>query len=80
MVQYYFSQPATVTAWKAPNNHLFESQSGYITNLTYIDLAKNYTKELSSFMKDFYSVKHWFVEGLNDYISYNKGVRSWVEN
>lgn len=31
-------------------------------------------------MKDYYSVKHWFVEGNNDYISYYKGVRNWVEN
>lgn len=80
MIQYYFSQPAVVTTWKAPNNKLFESQSGYISNKTYADMAKNYTRELSTFMKDFYSVRHWFVEGLNDYISYYKGVRNWIES
>lgn len=80
MVQYYFSQPAVVAAWKAPNTKLFESQSGQISNRTYVDLAKNYTKELSSFMKDFYSVRHWFVNGQYDYISYYKGARNWVEN
>lgn len=79
MVQFYFSQPAVVTAWKAPATKLFESQSGYISNLTFVDLAKNYTKDLSSFMKDYYSVKHWFVEGTSDYVSYYKGVRNWVE-
>lgn len=44
MIQYYFSQPATVTAWKAPTTRLFESQSAYIANKTYVDNAKNYTK------------------------------------
>lgn len=79
MIQYYFSQTAVVNAWKAPNARLFESQSGYISNLTYVDLAKNYTKDISTFMRDYYSVKHWFVEGSNDYISYYKGVRNWLE-
>lgn len=31
-------------------------------------------------MKDFYSVKHWFVYGQYDYITYYKGGRNWVEN
>jgi hypothetical protein len=44
LVQYYFSQPSNVAAWKTPNARLFESQSGYIANLTYVDIAKNYTK------------------------------------
>lgn len=78
MVQYYFSQPAVVAAWKAPTTRLFESQSAYIANKTYADIAKNYTKELSQFMKDYYSVKHWFVEGTSDYISYYKGLKNWV--
>ena len=80
MIQYYFSQPSVVTAWKAPNNRLFESQSGQISNRTYVDLAKNYTKEISTFMKDFYSVRHWFVNGQKDYISYYKAARNWIEN
>ncbi len=78
MIQYYFSQPSVVAAWKAPNNRLFESQSGQISNRTYVDLAKNYTKDLSTFMKDFYSVKHWFVNGQKDYISYYKAARNWI--
>jgi hypothetical protein len=31
-------------------------------------------------MKDFYSIKHWFVEGTYDYVSYYKGARNWIEN
>ncbi len=80
MVQYYFSQPSHVSAWKAPNTRLFESQSGYIANLTYVDIAKNYTKDISSFTKDYFSVRHWFVAGQSDFISYYKGVRNWLEN
>ena len=78
MIQYYFSQSATVAQWKAPNARLFESQSNYIANKTFVDLAKNYTKELSSFMKDYFSVRHWFAEGSNDYISYYKAARNWI--
>lgn len=48
--------------------------------MTYVDIAKNYTKDISQFMKDYYSVKHWFIAGQNDYISYYKGVRNWIEN
>jgi hypothetical protein len=80
MIQYYFSQAATVTAWKAPNSRLFETQSGYIYNKTYVDLAKNYTANLSQFFRDYYSVRHWFVEGQSDYIAYYKGFRNWLEN
>lgn len=43
-------------------------------------MAKNYTTDLSHFMRDYYSVRHWFLEGQIDYISYYKGVRNWVEN
>jgi hypothetical protein len=78
MIQYYFSLPEKVAAWKAPSSKLFESQSGYISNKTYVDLAKNYTKDISTYMKDYISVRHWFVEGLSDYISYYKGVRNWI--
>lgn len=30
-------------------------------------------------MKDYFSVKHWFVGGLNDFISFSKGLRNWIE-
>ena len=80
MIQYYFSQSAVVAAWKAPTTKLFEAQSGYIYNKTYVDLAKNYTSALSQFTRDYNSVRHWFVEGQTDYISYYKAVRNWLEN
>ena len=80
MIQYFFSQPVTVTKLKAPNNRIFESHSAYVNNKTYADLSKNYTKEISQFMRDYLTVKHWFVVGTSDYISYNKAVRNWLDN
>lgn len=80
MIQYYFSQPDTITKFKAPTSRLFEAHSGYITNKTFVDLAKNYTKNISAFMKDYLSVKHWYVEGDSDFIAYRKAVRIWIEN
>jgi hypothetical protein len=44
MIQYYFSQSDTITKFKAPTTRLFETHSAYISNKTYVDLAKNYTK------------------------------------
>ena len=43
-------------------------------------MAKNYTTDISNFMRDFFSVRHWFVYGQHDYISYYKGARNWIEN
>lgn len=80
MIQYYFSQSSTVSQWKAPTGRLFESQSGYVFNKTYADMAKNYTTDLSQFMRDYYSVRHWFIQGQVDYISFYKGLRYWVDN
>ena len=31
-------------------------------------------------MKDFYSARHLFISGSSDYITYYKGVRTWIEN
>lgn len=31
-------------------------------------------------MRDYYSVRHWFIQGQVDYISYYKGLRFWVDN
>lgn len=80
MIQYYFSQSNVVSAWKAPTARLFESQAGYIANKTYVDLAKNYTSDLSQFMRDFFSVRHWFLQGQIDYLCYYKGLKNWLEN
>ena len=65
--------------YKAPTSRLFETQSGYISNRTYVDFAKNYTKELSQFMKDYLTVKHWFIVGDSDYICYKKATKNWLE-
>lgn len=51
-----------------------------ISNKTYVDLAKNYTKEISQYTKDYLTIKHWFVEGSSDYISFIKATRNWIEN
>jgi hypothetical protein len=80
MIQYYFSQSAHVSQWKAPTTKLFETQSAWIFNKTYVDMAKNYTTPISTFMRDFYSVRHWFIQGQQDYISYYKGARYWLES
>jgi hypothetical protein len=80
MIQYYFSQNSVVSQWKAPTVRLFESQSGYIFNKTYVDMIKNYTTPVTQYFRDFYSVRHWFVQGRYDYISYYKGLRNWIEN
>ena len=79
-IQYYFSQSSTVSTWKAPTSRLFESQAGYIAANTYTDLSKNYNKEISQFTKDFFSVRHLFITGSTDYITYYKGALNWIEN
>ena len=80
MIQYYFSQSSVIAKWKAPTTKLFESQSGYIFNKTYVDMTKNYTTSISQYFRDYYSIRHWFVQGRYDYIAYYKGLRNWMEN
>ena len=31
-------------------------------------------------MLDFFSVKHWFVQGRYDFIGYYKGLKFWLES
>jgi hypothetical protein len=78
MIQYYFSQSTTVAAFKAPNARLFETQSNWIANKTWTDLAVNKTASISQYMKDYLNVKHWYVGGENDYIAYKSGLRNWL--
>lgn len=80
MTQYYFSQAATVTAYKAPNTGLFESQSNQAYWNLYEDQAKNINDGISKYMKDFQSVKQIFIVNDNDFLVYRKAVRSWLEN
>jgi hypothetical protein len=78
MIQYYMSQSATVAKYKAPTTRMFETQSNWIVNKTYVDMAKNKTANLSQYMKDYLTVKHWFVSGNKDYIAYTKSLKNWL--
>lgn len=80
MIQYYFSQAATVSLYKAPAGQLFETQSNWIWSKTFADFAVNKTASISQYMKDELSVKHWFVSGDYDYIAYKQSLRFWMEN
>lgn len=80
IIQYYLSQSAVVSALKAPNNKMFDTQSYLVWNKTFTDLAINKTSNLSQFMKDYLTYKHWFISGTNDFISYRQSIRYWIEN
>jgi hypothetical protein len=79
MIQYYFSQSSVVSAFKAPTARLFDTQSNWVANKTFVDLAINKTANLSTYMKDYLSVKHFYVTGYNDYIAYRQSLRNWLE-
>ncbi len=79
-VQYYFSQPSTVTLFKAPQTQLFDTQSNLVYAKTYEDLAKNYTDSISQFTRDYFSVLQVFISGNNDYLSYKDGTLDWLSN
>ena len=80
MVQYYFSQPSIVSAFKAPTNFLFEAQSNWVWSKTYTDFAQNKTNTLSQFMRDSLSVRHFYITGIYDYIAYKQSLKNWIEN
>lgn len=79
-IQYYFSQSANVAAFKAPTTKMFDTQSYLVWNRTFVDLAINKTSNLSQFMKDYLTYKHWFISGSNDFISYKNSIKFWLEN
>lgn len=78
MIQYYFSQSSVVNTYKAPNSRLYETQSNWIANKTWTDLAINKTVNVSQYMKDYLTVKHWYVTGDSDYIAYKSSLRYWL--
>ena len=80
MIQYYFSLSSVVTQFKAPTSHLFESQSNWVFSKTFTDFAVNKTQSLSQFMRDYLSVKHWYVSGDYDFIAFKQSLRFWLEN
>ena len=79
-VMYYFIQSATVAQYKAPTTTVFEGQSSMVSESLYTDMGKNYDKDISKYLKDQFSVKQIFVVGQDDYISYPKAIRNWLEN
>lgn len=79
-IQYYLSQSSTVSSLKAPTSKIFDTQSNLVWSKTFVDIAINKTASLSQFMKDYLTVKHWFVIGSNDFISYKQSIRLWLEN
>ncbi len=78
MIQYYFSQSAVVSQFKAPASPLFETQSNWVWSKTYTDFAVNKTANLSQFMRDYLNVKHWYVSGDYDYIAFKQSLKSWL--
>ncbi len=49
-IQYYFSQSAVVSAFKAPTTKMFDTQSYLVWSRTFNDLAVNKTSSLSQFI------------------------------
>ena len=79
-IQYYLSQSSVLSSLKAPTNKMFDTQSNLVWGKTFVDLAINKTSTLSQFMKDYLTIKHWFIGGSNDFISYKQSIRLWLEN
>jgi hypothetical protein len=82
MIQYYFSQQSVINAYKAPNpaNLLFEAHSSQVLANLYEDLGRNYDVNISQAFKDYLSVKEIFITGDNDFITYRKSTKYWLEN
>lgn len=77
-VHSYFSLPATVNAYKAPNALLFEAHSYLTIAKIFEDYGKNIDTSISSFLKNFFSVKQVFLTGDDDFITYRKATRNWL--
>lgn len=80
MTQFYFSQASVVSAYKAPNSALFESQSAQTFANVYEDLGRNIDSTISQYLKDNLSVKQVFLAADDDFISFRKGIKNWVES
>ncbi len=79
-IQYHLAQNNIVSSFKAPTTKSFDTQSNLVWGKTFTDVAMNKTSSISTFMKDYLTVKHWFVSGDSDFISYKQAVRFWLEN
>ena len=80
MIFYYFSQDSVVSKYKAPTTGLFETQSAFVLSNLYEDMGRNYDTKISQYFKDYLSVKHMFIVGDSDFISYKKAVQTWLED
>ena len=80
LVQYYFTQSSVVVAYKAPTTYLFESQSVTVQSKLFDNLAKNADITFSQFFKDYLSVRHIFITADDDFITYRKATRNWLES
>jgi carboxypeptidase C (cathepsin A) len=58
---------------------LFEQQANTLQLNTYVDEAKNYTLNISNFLKNNLDVKLYLLTGTNDFVTYYKAIRSWAE-
>jgi len=58
---------------------LFEQQVNTLQLNTYVDEAKNYTQNISNFLRDNPDVKLYLLTGTNDFVTYYKAIRSWAE-
>ena len=80
MIQFYLSQPSTVNTLKAPTTRLFQAHSPKAQAQLYTDMAKNYDANITQYLRDYLSVKNIFIAGNNDFISYRKAIKDWLEN
>ena len=69
-----------MSAIKAPTTLLFESHSAQAQYNVYDDLARNLDTNFTQYLKDYLSVKQIFITGDDDYITYRKATRNWLEN
>jgi hypothetical protein len=77
-IQYYFSQPSNVNAYKAPNNLLFQAHASYTLANLYEDYGRNIDTTMNKYLKDYLNVKQIFLTSDNDFICYKKGTRNWL--
>jgi hypothetical protein len=78
LIQYYLTTPAAVALYTAPTNLWFETQTNVLQANTYVDEAKNYTLNISQYMRDYLDVKFLYLCADQDFISYSKAMLNWV--
>jgi hypothetical protein len=79
LVQYYLTQPSIVSIYGASPVLMFEQQTNTLQANTYVDEGKNYTQNISYFLRDYLDVKLYVITGTLDYVTYYKATRNWME-